>query len=300
MNSHKHLPMIIRANHDSENRFFLCRRATAQDKRLTSKARGVLAFLLSKHDGWTATVENLKNEFPDLGRDAAYNVINELISFGYAKRTQERDRQTGVLGKLRVDVYEMPLTDFQETATPLTGLPDTAEPDTAQPLTANQEHINKQSVVRDKKAEETEQQQQTDAAAAASAFSFDEIKLYVLATKAHSTNAGGLAKYLERTGEEDSLIREWIDAQRHRKSENLNQTPFDTWTQRKSEQAAQERERRWLESLPTITRNRMFEEAAEEFAKRFSQHAKGNWKEIHKSAIEKLIITNYYEEEIAA
>lgn len=206
--------MIIRANHDAANRFFLVRRATAQDNRLSSRARGVLCFLLSKPDGWELNAKHLTNEFPDLGRDAAYAVIAELIKHGYAARRQERDAITGKVGRVVCDVYEMPLTDIQEAASPLPALPDTAQPDTAQPDTAKPEDIYKQSS-RGKQKGKREQScsgKQTTPPPPVSVHTIETLTEFVRQTKPHARNPRGLAQALWQSGEDDAEVNTWLNA----------------------------------------------------------------------------------------
>lgn len=203
--------MIIRAHHDANNRFFLVRRATAQDRRLTSRARGVLCFLLSKHDGWEVNVKNLTDEFPDLGRDAAYNIIAELIRFGYAARRQERDALTGKVGPVICDIYEMPRTGSQDAGAPLPDLPDTDLPDTGSPDTAKPENMNKQSA-REKQSSK-EKQSSGSKQMPRSAHALETIKTFVRATKPHAKNPGGLAHTLWQSGEEDKEISAWLNPQ---------------------------------------------------------------------------------------
>lgn len=301
--------MIIRANHSAQERFFLFRRATAQDQRLSARSLGVLTFLLSKPDGWELSITQLRNHFADLGRDSAYAVVKEFIQNGYARRVQERSPD-GAMGRVRIDVYEMPLTVIQEAVEPLPGLPEAVQPlpglpDTAEPLpglpdTANQEHI------RNRAPQETEPKEKQSGsskdAAAASRFTYEQIRDFVIATKFHAKNPGGLAKLIWMTGDEDDQVSTWLKREEFKKTSRLNSTPFDGWVAERAREAeSREAQAKWLTGLDSETYRAFFDQAADDFAQRFPQHAtRKGWKESFKSTIEKLIIVGHYPEEISA
>lgn len=52
------------------------------DDRLTAKAKGILAYLLSKPANWEVRIKDLENKFSD-GACALRSGIKELESFGY-------------------------------------------------------------------------------------------------------------------------------------------------------------------------------------------------------------------------
>lgn len=68
-----------------------------------------------------------------------------------------------------------------------------------------------------------------------SRFSFADVEAYVIATKKHATNPGGLARFIWQTGEEDSRIDQWMIAQaekreieeRLRQSQTQAESDFD-------------------------------------------------------------------------
>jgi hypothetical protein len=213
------ITMIIRARHDKDDPYFRLRRATAQDVQLSWAARGVITYLFSKPDNWEVRVEDLVDK-GNLGRDAIYKILAELQRLGYIHRRKER-QSNGTIGRWVMDVYETPHAEFPEVdGSPLPGLPDLAEPDLVQPDLVNQEHRYKREVqIREFKKE----QKQQHAAAAASVgtaktesfagrFPLDQIEAFIRATKSHKTEGqiGGLARHLQRTGEEDEQIAEWL------------------------------------------------------------------------------------------
>ena len=66
-------------------------------------ARGMLAYLLSRPDGWEVRTKNLINETP-AGRDANQTIINELKNSGYMRRFKDQD-ETGKIVTI-TEVYE--------------------------------------------------------------------------------------------------------------------------------------------------------------------------------------------------
>lgn len=62
---------------------------TIRDDRLSWKARGLLAYLLSMPDNWTARIEDLAQRGPD-GKEAVRTGLVELEATGYLVRSKER------------------------------------------------------------------------------------------------------------------------------------------------------------------------------------------------------------------
>lgn len=105
--------MIIRAVHDKENPWFQMRRATAQDRRLSFAARGVLAYLFSRPSDWTLRDEDLLDQVADVGKkfgqEALASVLKELKNNGYLVRRKKQGKD----GKIAWDaeIYETPIQD---------------------------------------------------------------------------------------------------------------------------------------------------------------------------------------------
>ena len=103
-----------------------------KDKRMTAKAKGVLAYMLTLPDDWifyeSEIVKNMKD-----GRDSIRSAMRELESFGYLVRQQERNG--GKFDKVDWLVSDEPLdtTAFS----PWTGNPSTEKPATGKPSTEN-------------------------------------------------------------------------------------------------------------------------------------------------------------------
>jgi hypothetical protein len=97
---------IVRAKHGADTPYFMHRRETAQDSRLSFEARGVLAYLLSKPDDWTVDRDDLMRE-GGTGRDKMNKIIGELKKHGYLKRERLRDELGKWTGSAYI-VYEDP------------------------------------------------------------------------------------------------------------------------------------------------------------------------------------------------
>lgn len=126
---------IRRARLSFDDKYAQIPNAWMRDKRLSRKARGLLAELLTHSVGWEITIESLVNSGPE-GRDAIRSTIRELEQNGYLRRTRRR-REDGTLSG----------SDYELTE-PAAGEPTSANPTQAdRPLkktisqkTISQEH----------------------------------------------------------------------------------------------------------------------------------------------------------------
>lgn len=78
--------MIVRGPRPSDN-FAQIHNAALADGRLSFKARGILAFLLSRPPGWKTSAERLARSGPD-GERAVKSGLKELEALGYLKRSR--------------------------------------------------------------------------------------------------------------------------------------------------------------------------------------------------------------------
>lgn len=103
---------IRRANHTSDP-FYRAARATAQDKKISYDALGMLNYLLSKPDNWKVQPADL--ERTDCGRNKVYRVLKALIAAGYVQRIIHRDDKGRTI-EVEYIVYELkqPLSENQE------------------------------------------------------------------------------------------------------------------------------------------------------------------------------------------
>lgn len=79
--------MIVRAKRKTN--FTIMSNAGLRDERLSFKARGVLAYLLSMPDNWTVSDRHLATVGPD-GRHAVQAALKELETHGYLRRERHR------------------------------------------------------------------------------------------------------------------------------------------------------------------------------------------------------------------
>ncbi|MEK6993467.1 helix-turn-helix domain-containing protein [Paenibacillus sp. FSL K6-1566] len=101
------------------------------DERLSWKAKGLLAYLLSKPSNWRVFTSDLVKRSKD-GRDAVYSAIKELESCGYVERRQTRDESNRITGMETV-VYERPIIDDPGPDSPQTEIPYVEKPQTEKP-----------------------------------------------------------------------------------------------------------------------------------------------------------------------
>lgn len=78
------------------------------DKRLSWKAKGIMAYMLSKPDDWTFYLDEIATHSTD-GMSSFRSGFNELKKLGYIQRVQSRD-ETGKFNWETI-VYEQPVTE---------------------------------------------------------------------------------------------------------------------------------------------------------------------------------------------
>lgn len=106
-----------------ENPYVQIDRAAIEDNRLSWRARGILAYLLSKPDDWSIHIFDILNHGTE-GRDAVQAAMKELESFGYAKLETLRSESGKVAGKEWV-ITEQPTNGFSGSRlSPTNGITD--------------------------------------------------------------------------------------------------------------------------------------------------------------------------------
>lgn len=103
---------IYRSEHDEENPYVMINRKTLEDTRLSFKARGLLAYMLARPQGWEFNITHLVTQSDKDGRDAIRSALSELVELGYAKRVAER--QQGKFTKISLVIYETPRKDEKQ------------------------------------------------------------------------------------------------------------------------------------------------------------------------------------------
>lgn len=96
--------MILRV-HRKSGGYVQIPNTTLRDSRLSWKARGLLAYMLTHTTDWSFSGERLTREGPD-GKTAVLSAMTELESAGYLRRTKHRNKRGHVT--TIVDVAESP------------------------------------------------------------------------------------------------------------------------------------------------------------------------------------------------
>jgi len=132
---------IHRTPKDREHPFVQIDNRAVEDAELSWRARGILAYLLSKPDDWQIRVGDLVRHGVD-GEQSARSGLRELATRGYLRRRRLRDPDTGRYARYVYTIQEVPdLADTPITkqthpakpAKPDAGAPDGAPPRRAKP-----------------------------------------------------------------------------------------------------------------------------------------------------------------------
>lgn len=100
---------IVRAPH--EDNYFRMKRQTAQDKNLSFEARGMIAYILSKKDGWEMQVHDLQQ---NCAKGRVYRILDELAEYSYL----EKRSKSQIKGRWEWSPYvlhEVPYPQKQDT-----------------------------------------------------------------------------------------------------------------------------------------------------------------------------------------
>lgn len=109
--------MILRIKHESH--FTTLCNNMLNDKRLSFKARGLLAYMLTKPNDWKFYREELKSNSDPDGKTSIRSAINELISARYLT-CHQRKTGDGKWGESEWEVRETPWLEKPSTGNPLT------------------------------------------------------------------------------------------------------------------------------------------------------------------------------------
>jgi hypothetical protein len=99
--------MIIRVV-SKERNYTRIENSSLEDRNLSFRAKGILAYLLSKKDDWTVVVQDLMNRSPKEGRDAIRAAMEELRANKYAYIFLVKDKVTKKLKGRQWVIYEVP------------------------------------------------------------------------------------------------------------------------------------------------------------------------------------------------
>lgn len=131
--------MIIRT--PGRERFLILSKVPLEDTRLSWKARGLHAYLMSKPDSWSVLVAHLVNQGPD-GKDSVMSGLRELEGAGYIRRTRRRN-QPGKYDGIDYEVFEESTTGLSTCGKPSRGKPATSE----ERELLNKDLVNKESEI---------------------------------------------------------------------------------------------------------------------------------------------------------
>ena len=87
-----------------------------EDPHLSYKAKGILAYLLTKPDGWIVMVADIIKHGKD-GKESTYNGLKELQTHGYYKRKQIRNDK-GQIAYWESIICEVPIWTYDSTHAP--------------------------------------------------------------------------------------------------------------------------------------------------------------------------------------
>ena len=129
---------IIRAAHERD--FTIITNAALRDTNLSLKAKGLLALMLSEHDGWNFTIKGLSAKCKE-GVDAVAAIVKELEAQGYVVRRRERST-TGHFTAATYTIYEKPIREAPKPEKsvldkPAADKPSTVSPPTVKPVQSN-------------------------------------------------------------------------------------------------------------------------------------------------------------------
>lgn len=102
---------IFRAKKNADNPFVMIDRRTIENPALSWKAKGLLAYLLSRPDDWVVRFGDLVKRAPD-GAASVRAAVKELREAGHVKVISEREG--GKVVRWVYEVHESPDCDFQQ------------------------------------------------------------------------------------------------------------------------------------------------------------------------------------------
>ena len=132
--------MIIRVKH--KDKFTTILNNTLQDSRLSYRARGILAYLLSKPDNWKANISDIAKNGEE-GQRAVRTAIEELDYYGYFKSERKRN-EDGQYEGYETYIFEYPKT-YPEPKNPDVDNPEQDSPNQDNGTLTNKDSNNKRS-----------------------------------------------------------------------------------------------------------------------------------------------------------
>ena len=112
---------LVRGHHAIDDHFTQIPNDWVRDNRLTFKARGLMAMLMSHSQGWALSISQISRHTLE-GKDAISSAVRELEKHGYLIRTQENNGKFGEAVWTTRDpgVADYPMADYPTTENPHT------------------------------------------------------------------------------------------------------------------------------------------------------------------------------------
>ena len=132
---------IYRVKKNKDNPYVIINKSFLDDATLSLKAKGLLAYLLSKPDNWKIYQSYVEKTCTN-GRDSIYSGITELVDAGYIKKGTKRS-DDGKFASTDYDVFEVKEQDKQDVISSV-----------KEPLTENPDADNPTLLINDSKKEE--------------------------------------------------------------------------------------------------------------------------------------------------
>jgi hypothetical protein len=111
---------LIRGHHSFDDHFTQIPNDWVRDSRLSLKARGLLAMLMSHRQGWSLSIASIANNSQE-GKDAIRSAITELEELGYLSRDQINENgRFGEAVWITQDPADLPSSGFPPSDNPPT------------------------------------------------------------------------------------------------------------------------------------------------------------------------------------
>ncbi|HDR7713067.1 DnaD domain protein [Bacillus bombysepticus] len=109
-----------------DNNYSVINNTGLKDKRLSWKAKGILAYILTLPDDWVFYREELSQHAKD-GINSLRAGMQELKEYGYIKRFPVRDEKNKIV-RWETIIYEIPVDDYPPVENPPAGKPVAGNP----------------------------------------------------------------------------------------------------------------------------------------------------------------------------
>ncbi|PEY75279.1 DnaD domain-containing protein [Bacillus cereus] len=174
-----------------------------RDEKLSWRAKGLLAYMLSLPDDWTFHATELSQHAKD-GKEITTKTIQELKKAGYLKRYPVQDPKTGKISHWETAVYEVPSTEpeNQSVEKPVSGKTSRRESNDRETSDMENHPMEKQTLLSTDNLPSTNKQntnkQNTNKQSSSSIFSFYENNFGIL----NSFIAESISQWVNDTSEE--------------------------------------------------------------------------------------------------